>query len=82
MASPGKNTLSFTLVIEVNEKEIPMGTRNEDVCFVLLGKVSILLLQSSSLWHATFESQKLKDHNLFLFYLCVLIPLACYLREH
>lgn len=65
MASPGKNTLSFTLVIEVNEKEIPMGTRNEDVCFVLFGKVSILLLQSSSLWHATFESQKLKDHNLF-----------------
>lgn len=82
VASPGKNTLSFTSVIEVNGKEIPMGTRNEDVCFVLLGKVSILLLQSSSLWHATFESQKLKDHNLFLFYLCVLIPLACYLREH
>lgn len=68
VASPGKNILSFTLSIEVNGKEIPMGTRNEDVCFVLFGKVSILLLQSSSLWHATFESQKLKDHSLFFFF--------------
>lgn len=82
VANPGKNTLSFTLAIEVNGKEIPMGTRNEDVCFVLFGKVSILLLQSSSLWHATFESQKLKDHSLYFFYLCLLFPLACYLQEH
>lgn len=66
MASPGKTSiLSFTLAIEVNGKEIPMGTTNEDVCFVLFGKVSILLLQSSSFWHATFESQKLKEHSLF-----------------
>lgn len=59
--------LSFTLAIEVNGKEIPMGTRNEDVwgfvcLFVWQGKHITLTVFT---WLATFESHKLKEHSLF-----------------